>query len=63
MKKVSADYADERRLLAPMLLRGSVYLLVGMREAQLNTELKTTVANIDQLRADIDVIVAEIEGA
>jgi type I restriction enzyme M protein len=30
--------------------------------AQLNTELKTTVARIDQLRADIDAIVAEIEG-
>ncbi len=29
---------------------------------QLNAELKTTVANIDKLRADIDVIVAEIEG-
>ncbi len=31
-------------------------------EAQLNAELKTTVARIDQLRADIDAIVAEIEG-
>ena len=30
--------------------------------AQLNAELKTTVARIDQLRKDIDVIVAEIEG-
>lgn len=30
---------------------------------QLNAELKTTVAKIDQLRADIDAIVAEIEGA
>jgi type I restriction enzyme M protein len=30
--------------------------------AQLNAELKTTVAKIDQLRKDIDVIVAEIEG-
>ena len=30
--------------------------------AQLNTELKTTVARIDQLRKDIDAIVAEIEG-
>ncbi|EOF4154766.1 type I restriction-modification system subunit M [Vibrio cholerae] len=30
--------------------------------AQLNTELKTTVANIDQLRKEIDAIVAEIEG-
>ena len=30
--------------------------------AQLNTDLKITVAKIDQLRADIDVIVAEIEG-
>jgi len=30
---------------------------------QLNAELKTTVAKIDQLRTDIDVIVAEIEGA
>lgn len=30
---------------------------------QLNVELKTTVAKIDQLRADIDAIVAEIEGA
>jgi type I restriction enzyme M protein len=31
--------------------------------AQLNAELKTTVAKIDQLRQDIDAIVAEIEGA
>jgi len=31
--------------------------------AQLNAELKTTVSKIDQLRADIDAIVAEIEGA
>lgn len=30
--------------------------------AQLNAELKTTVARIDQLRRDIDAIVAEIEG-
>ncbi|MCB0079226.1 MAG: N-6 DNA methylase, partial [Anaerolineales bacterium] len=30
--------------------------------AQLNVELKTTVAKIDQLRKDIDAIVAEIEG-
>lgn len=30
--------------------------------AQLNAELKTTVARIDQLRNDIDAIVAEIEG-
>ncbi|MBT3189772.1 MAG: type I restriction-modification system subunit M [Gammaproteobacteria bacterium] len=30
--------------------------------SELNTELKTTVAKIDQLRTDIDVIVAEIEG-
>lgn len=30
--------------------------------AQLNAELKTTVANIDRLRAEIDAIVAEIEG-
>ena len=30
--------------------------------AQLNAELKTTVANIDRLRNDIDAIVAEIEG-
>jgi type I restriction enzyme M protein len=30
--------------------------------AKLNTELKTTVAKIDQLRKDIDSIVAEIEG-
>ncbi len=30
--------------------------------AQLNAELKTTVAKIDQLRAEIDAIVAEIEG-
>lgn len=30
--------------------------------AQLNTELKSTVARIDQLRRDIDAIVAEIEG-
>jgi type I restriction enzyme M protein len=28
----------------------------------LNAELKTTVARIDQLRKDIDAIVAEIEG-
>ncbi|HGG4519922.1 TPA: type I restriction-modification system subunit M, partial [Salmonella enterica subsp. enterica] len=28
----------------------------------LNAELKITVAKIDQLRAEIDVIVAEIEG-
>jgi len=31
--------------------------------AALNAELKTTVARIDQLRKDIDAIVAEIEGA
>ncbi len=30
--------------------------------AQLNAELKTTVARIDQLRRDIDAIIAEIEG-
>ena len=30
--------------------------------AQLNAELKTTVARIDQLRHEIDAIVAEIEG-
>ncbi len=30
--------------------------------AQLNAQLKTTVANIDRLRKDIDAIVAEIEG-
>lgn len=30
--------------------------------AQLNAELKTTVARIEQLRTEIDVIVAEIEG-
>ena len=30
--------------------------------AQLNTALKTTTARIDQLRKDIDAIVAEIEG-
>ena len=30
--------------------------------AQLNAELKTTVAKIDQLRQDIDAIVAEIDG-
>jgi type I restriction enzyme M protein len=30
--------------------------------AKLNAELKTTVAKIDQLRKDIDAIVAEIEG-
>lgn len=30
---------------------------------QLNAELKTTVANIDRLRGEIDAIVAEIEGA
>ncbi|MDH8029969.1 type I restriction-modification system subunit M, partial [Klebsiella pneumoniae] len=29
----------------------------------LNAELKTTVSKIDQLRKDIDAIVAEIEGA
>jgi type I restriction enzyme M protein len=28
----------------------------------LNAKLKTTVANIDRLRAEIDAIVAEIEG-
>jgi type I restriction enzyme M protein len=30
--------------------------------AQLNAELKSTVANIDKLRAEIDAIVAELEG-
>jgi type I restriction enzyme M protein len=30
--------------------------------ARLNAELKTTVSRIDQLRKDIDAIVAEIEG-
>jgi type I restriction enzyme M protein len=30
--------------------------------AQLNAELKITVAKIDHLRKDIDAIVAEIEG-
>jgi type I restriction enzyme M protein len=30
--------------------------------AQLNAELKTTVAKIDRLRSDIDAIVAQIEG-
>ena len=30
--------------------------------AQLNAELKSTVARIDQLRRDIDAIVAAIEG-
>lgn len=30
--------------------------------AQLNAELKTTVANIDRLRAEIDAIVADLEG-
>ena len=30
--------------------------------AKLNAELKTTVARIDQLRSEIDAIVAEIEG-
>ena len=30
--------------------------------SELNTELKTTVSKIDQLRKDIDAIVAEIEG-
>lgn len=30
---------------------------------ELNAELKTTVSRIDQLRKDIDVIVAEIEGS
>ena len=30
--------------------------------AQLNAELKITVAKIDQLRKDIDAIVTEIEG-
>ena len=29
---------------------------------KLNAEIKTTVSKIDQLRADIDAIVAEIEG-
>ncbi|WP_434985883.1 hypothetical protein [Vreelandella zhaodongensis] len=29
---------------------------------QLNAELKTTVSRIEQLRSEIDVIVAEIEG-
>jgi len=29
---------------------------------QLNAELKTTVTKIDQLRKEIDAIVAEIEG-
>jgi type I restriction enzyme M protein len=29
---------------------------------ELNAELKITVAKIDQLRSDIDAIVAEIEG-
>jgi type I restriction enzyme M protein len=29
--------------------------------AQINAQLKTTVAKIDQLRKDIDAIVAEIE--
>ncbi len=30
--------------------------------AHLNAELKTTVVKIDKLRAEIDAIVAEIEG-
>jgi type I restriction enzyme M protein len=30
--------------------------------AELNAELKKTVSKIDQLRTDIDAIVAEIEG-
>ena len=30
---------------------------------KLNSELKTTVAKIDKLRKEIDVIVAEIEGS
>jgi len=30
--------------------------------AQLNAKLKTTVARIDQLRSEIEAIVAEIEG-
>ncbi|EFB9780162.1 type I restriction endonuclease subunit M, partial [Escherichia coli] len=30
--------------------------------AELNAELKTTVSKIDQLRKDIDAIVAKIEG-
>lgn len=30
---------------------------------ELNAELKTTVARIDQLRQDIDAIVTEIEGS
>ncbi len=30
--------------------------------AELNAELKTTVSKIDQLRQDIDAIVARIEG-
>jgi type I restriction enzyme M protein len=29
---------------------------------RLNAEIKTTVGKIDKLRADIDVIIAEIEG-
>jgi len=35
-------------------------LIINITE--LNAELKTTVAKIDQLRADIDAIVAEIKG-
>jgi type I restriction enzyme M protein len=31
--------------------------------AQLNAKLKTTVTRIEQLRKDIDAIVAEIDGA
>lgn len=34
----------------------------SQQRAQLNAELKTTVAKIGQLRNDIDAIVAEIEG-
>ena len=33
-----------------------------MNIAQLNAELKTTVAKIEQPRKDIDAIVSEIEG-
>ena len=44
---------------------GSYVEAKDMREVvditQLNSELKTTVTKINKLRADIDVIVAEIE--
>lgn len=45
--------------LAPNLFFGTT---IAVNINQLNAELKTTVARIDQLRKDIDAIVAEIEG-